>query len=769
MKRNIILTVALLFVTFAMQAAPITGTQAAKKAHAFLYGGNSNMKFAAGPVKMATPDDGIQPYYVFNIGDNGGFVIVSGDDAAYPVLGYSRNGHFDADNLPDNMKMWLDAYAADLKKIQKMNLPAYRAVGTRAENRPAIAKLVTSEWNQLYPYNMQCPKYPGDYERRPTGCVATAMAQVMYYHKWPVEATEEIPSYTFVDEPAWGGDGSERKEKALEPTVFDWDSMTDKYDYYSDNKSRQAVAELMNYVGHSVEMMYGVQASGAYSEMIAGALINRFGYKNTARIIYRDSYASQEEWDDIMYNELVENRPILYSGVTKDDAGHRFVCDGYENGFFHINWGWGGMSDGFFKLEILDPYNQGTGGAGTGMAFSEMQSAVIGVQKPVDNDAVYVDNVVANVGDQLNFNVVLKNFRKNYTSMQFDLKLPEGIEIPSDGVGAPKVSFVKARSEKGDHKIELNKIEGGSYRFVVYSPSNSCIKGKDGALINVAIKIPADINAGSYAAQVNNVVMCNTNMKGFDINGCEFNIEVKGDKLLLGDADDNGLVDDNDITSIMNNILYIDTTPINFKLADVDADGMLDIEDAMLTSDIILKDAGADRNIIATETDFNDAVAFTPYDNDLLLTLNNNTVYKAMQFDVTLPSGVAFTDNVSSTERTVGFENICKEIAQGKYRVVLFTRNAQNIEGNEGAVIRLTTDKIAEEAKITNIIMVTSDLRKMLLKDVAYKLPTGIDDITAETNGETEIYTLEGIRVNSDVERLEKGIYIINGKKVVIR
>ena len=759
----------MLFVALATHAAPITGRRAADKAKAFLYKA-SDMKFAKGPIMMATPDEGIQPYYIFNIGNDGGFVIVSGDDAAYPVLGYSSRGHIDLNNIPDNMKGWLDAYAADLKKIQKMNLPAYNASDTRAEIWEKIPHLLRSEWNQMYPYNLLCPKFEGDYDHRPTGCVATAMAQVMYYHKWPVEKTAPISAYKYRDEPSWGGDGQIKKLEKLEPIVFNWDAMTDKYDYYSSEESNMAVAELMQYAGHSVQMMYSVEASGAYSENIAGALMNKFGYKNTARIVYRDSYATQKEWDELMYNELLENRPILYSGVTKDGAGHQFVCDGYEDGFFHINWGWGGMSDGFFKLEILDPYNQGTGGAGTGMAFSEYQSAVIGVDKPVESDNLSVSDVQAEAGGVATIDVMLNNSRKNYTSMQFDLTLPEGVNIScNDNNASYMVNVVEERSEKKDHNVSVDRLSNGNYRFVLYSPTNSCFTALKGAVLNIELHFDATMNNGNYTAKIDDVLMCNTKLEGSNINGCEFAIKIGDTSSLLGDADDNGVVDDNDVELIINKILDFGNESINETLADIYADGALDIADVVLTSDIILQNIGANRNIVSTDIDENDALSFSPYYNELLLNMNNNTMYKAMQLDITLPSDISFTDEISFTDRVNEFECVLREITKGIYRVLLYSRNAMNISGNEGTIMRFRTDKLAVEAKIHNIVMVTSDLRKVLLKDVDYKMPTGIEDIKTDDIDNLTIYTLEGMRVNTSVDKLNKGIYIINGKKVVIR
>ena len=757
-----------LFLTLAVQAAPITGRQAAKKAMSFLYG-DSKMMFSRGNVVMATADNGIQPYYVFNIGSDEGFVIVSGDDAAYPVLGYSSTGHIDLSNLPVNMQSWLDGYAAALEKIQQQNLPARREIRTASDSWQPVDMLVTSQWNQLYPYNRDCPKYKGDYQRRPTGCVATAMAQVMYYHKWPAEETAPISAYEFVDEPAWGGDGSTRKEDRLDPTVFDWDSMKDVYDYYADENSEKAVAKLMKYVGHSVKMMYGVEASGAFSEDIAPALINSFGYKNTAHIVYRADYATQREWEEEMYAELIENRPILYSGVTKDNAGHQFVCDGYENGFFHINWGWGGMSDGFFKLDVLDPYNQGTGGAGTGMAFSEYQSAVIGIMKPVEEDGIYVDDVQAVIGEETQFDIVMKNSRKNYISMQFDLRLPEGVTIPSDGVGMPKVSFNKERSEKGDHTVTISQLSDGSYRFLVYSPTNSCIKGKDGAVVRVTVKVPADKQKGLYSAGISSVIACNNRLKGYDINPCDFNFSVVGERITLGDADDNGVVDAEDIKSIMGSILYIDGASVNIKNADVDADGMLDIEDAMLALDIIHQKAGEERNIEATELNYDDELMLKPTSRGLALNLINSTLYKAVQMDVTLPSGVMITDVLPSGSRIGGFTVQYREVSPGKFRVVIYSADSSNIKYNQGMVVELVTDKLAVEAKISNIVMVTSDLRKMLLADYDYDVPAGIDDVQFGGTHKDVIHTLGGIRVTGSADKLEKGIYIVNGKKIVVR
>ena len=526
MKRNILLSFLCLFAVITSQASPITCRQAADVASAFVTH-HSDMKFSAGPLTAAVPYSGIQPYYVFNIGTDGGFVIVSGDDATCQVLGYSYKGHFDAVNLPDNMRAWLDGYAHDISRIQKLNLPARSSDDVNTDSLAAVPALVTAEWDQKAPFNLQCPLSRDGKGHRPTGCVATAMAQVMYYHKWPQGETAQVKGYSYTDNKAYGGDGSVMTIDALEPAVFDWDSMLDKYEYEKyDEKSADAVAGLMKYVGHSVEMMYGVKASAAFSQDIAGALVHTFGYRNSAQHIYRADYATQEEWEKIIYREVYDNRPVIYSGVTVWGSGHQFVCDGYENTYFHINWGWSGQSNGFFKLSVLDPEHQGIGGAGTGSSFSQLQTAVIGVQKPFEDDMLYAGEVFVDNNEEVNLDVSLKNKRKNYTSLQFDIHLPEGISIAHGSDGLPKVSFNQSRSELGDHGVSISNITDGTYRVIIFSPHNSIITGSDGSLVSITVKASESIPEGSYVAEIDNVVTCDKELTTREILGSNFKINV---------------------------------------------------------------------------------------------------------------------------------------------------------------------------------------------------------------------------------------------------
>ncbi len=323
--------------------------------------------------------------YVFSMSDEGGFIIVSSDDSTIPILGFSENGKLDLENIPDNMRAWLQGYADEIAWLQQHDYgwnESRNTAPTRSgmHEKETIAPLVTARWSQRTPYNDMCPDYSAG-KRSVTGCVATAMAQVMDYHKWPTATTEAIPGYK---------DGYGVNHDPLEATTFDWDLMANSYSGGETSEQNAAVAELMQYCGYSVEMNYG-PSSGASIFKVAHALKDYFDYNSTTTYIARSFY-SNDKWEDIIYHELASNRPVLYGGQSTG-GGHAFVCDGYQyaNGtdFFHINWGWGGQSDEYYVLSVLDPYSgQGVGGSSSKGGFYFGQEAVIGIQKPSDEGVI---------------------------------------------------------------------------------------------------------------------------------------------------------------------------------------------------------------------------------------------------------------------------------------------------------------------------------------------------------------------------------------------
>lgn len=369
--------------------------------------------------------------YVFNMNDKGGFVIVSNDERATDILGYSESGQFDPDNMPDNMRAWLQGYADEIAWAQK-NIKEVSETNTktrartRAHATTTIAPMVTTEWDQLRPYNLKCTPLTNDYVIA-TGCAATAMAQVMYYTEkntarkafngTEAEFDDYFKTYTTttdkeneIESYPWDVNGV---SYTLGPipvnSVINWGKMTDKYTKSQtlDEESVDAVATLMMYCGYSIHMSYG-SSSSAYTSDIALALKNYFGYSETTTHLLRYKY-SYTDWVDMIYHELSQGRPVIYAGQAFDN-GHAFICDGYQykdnTDLFHINWGWSGNSDGYFVLSVLNPDDQGTGGSASNSAYTFGQEAIVGIQKDGDSGTLLNVNPLTSESISLTINSI---------------------------------------------------------------------------------------------------------------------------------------------------------------------------------------------------------------------------------------------------------------------------------------------------------------------------------------------------------------------------
>lgn len=315
-------------------------------------------------------------YYVFANGEDKGFTIVSGDDRMPEVVGYSAQGTYDPDHLPANyvgfMKAYQETVEALLKGDAQVSGGLAEARQWRAERAgtAAVAPLLGGiKWNQMAPYNNMCPSYNGT-NRAVTGCVATAMAQVMMYYQYPKELKATIKAYTAK---SYGIQIPEISSGA----TYDWDNMLPDYSK-SDYNSAQAdaVAKLMYHCGAAVEMNYGPSSGANVTPII---LATYFGYDADLMQDLTRTVFTLQQWMTLIDNELKAKRPILYSGQASD-GGHEFVCDGSDgNGLYHINWGWGGYQDGYFDLTILQPTK---GGAGSGSAvdgYNRDCSMIIGI------------------------------------------------------------------------------------------------------------------------------------------------------------------------------------------------------------------------------------------------------------------------------------------------------------------------------------------------------------------------------------------------------
>lgn len=303
------------------------------------------------------------PYYAFNL--EHGYVIVSGDDEMTELVGYAENGFFDAENVPPQMQLWLNGYAEYVAAVQSGKAKARKILLSDSPS-VVVEPLVTTKWNQDAPFNNFAPEYTDDNnntQRCATGCAATAMAQIMKFHNWPEQG---VGHYSY-EHQSFGTISSNFSEH-----VYDWTNMIDRYNNgeYS-NVQADAVALLMKDCGVSLNMNYG-PVSGASIYSYTPAFKNYFRY--SSRTVNR-SGCETAEFTKIITDELQEGRPIIYCG-TGEDGGHAFVVDGYDTNYFlHVNWGWGGYSDGYFDMNYMDPAGLGIGG-GSG-AFKWNQGIVL--------------------------------------------------------------------------------------------------------------------------------------------------------------------------------------------------------------------------------------------------------------------------------------------------------------------------------------------------------------------------------------------------------
>jgi hypothetical protein len=319
-------------------------------------------------------------YYIFNI-DSLGFIIVSGDDNVTPILGYSNEGTFNPSNIAQNTKKWLEEYKNQIRFVIENKIEATNEIKSNWEKlqsdkldnfieKSFVQPLIQTQWDQSPYYNSLCPA------NSVTGCVATAMAQIMKYWNYPATGS----GFHSYNHQTYG-----TLSANFGSTNYQWNSMPNNV-----NSTNPAVATLMYHCGVSVDMNYSPQSSGAYviensptpQACSEYALKTYFGYKNTLIGVKRVNY-NQTQWINLLKNELDASRPILYAGFGSG-SGHAFVCDGYDNNdWFHFNWGWGGMHDAYFQINALNPLGVGTGGGSGG--YNTGHQAVIGIEPPAVN------------------------------------------------------------------------------------------------------------------------------------------------------------------------------------------------------------------------------------------------------------------------------------------------------------------------------------------------------------------------------------------------
>ena len=415
-------------------AGQITEEQALQKARRYMKG--KQLAKAMTPNKSRGDVATENAYYVFNAEQNGGFVVIAGNDLMPEVLGYAERGHFDLAGAPDNVRWLFDHYAKVAQSLK--DVPANRSARTRAgEARAELIPLMNTQWDQDGRYQAQCPEING--KKALTGCVATAMAQVVNFFQWPLNDVRPAVGYTFKN------DKDQQVELPNLPArQFNWFNMTD-----------DDIAWLMRYCGQAVVMQYGLEESKAPSSAMPGALISVFNFSKGAEEVSSAEF-TDEEWEASLYHEIELGRPVIYNGFS-GETGHSFVLHGYKNGQFYVNWGWGGRLDGYFTLTNLNP---------NGKNYSEKQTAVIGLQPYSNNNISYEEKT------EIGFYEVHVDKQGQLASL-----LPEDIRYRisrlkvTGEVGGKDIDVIRSMASYGDdlsferrlHKLDLSeaRIVGG--------------------------------------------------------------------------------------------------------------------------------------------------------------------------------------------------------------------------------------------------------------------------------------------------------------------
>lgn len=441
-----------------LQAKRITQWQAQQQAYSFW--GKQMPQKAKAKSRAATTASRSDAYYVFN-NDAGGFVIIAGDDAVTPVLGYTSTGSFDAENLPDGLKDLLKSYERQIAALgdnYAANQTATRA-GFTGEKL-----LNTAKWNQGNPFN----KYtPNNYV---TGCVATAGAIVMKHHGYPAKGTGSH-SYTC-------------NGKTLTANFehdYDWASMPAKYDGTND-AAFDGVARLMADLGVAVEMQYAKNGSGAYIGNMISALQKYFGYSKLTYLASIDDMEA-EAWNAKLRGEIDANRPILYSASDASAGGHSFIIDGYKDESFSVNWGWGGYCNGFYQIGALNPESAGKP---TGDKYNLGQTAVIGLQPSDGTEKVSTMGFLKVAGQLQALNMNVTDVKKGQRGAIFSV--PLGNTGDHSFTGEVVVALMNAKGEM--REIVTSK----PFKLTDFAP------GYYNSSLSFSIESKVDAEPGDYLA-----------------------------------------------------------------------------------------------------------------------------------------------------------------------------------------------------------------------------------------------------------------------------
>lgn len=800
--------------TLALLAAPLTPEQALRRVQ-----GNSALKM---PSKSGTSmklsfsmqtQKGEPAVYIFDRPASSGYLIVSADDTATPLLGYADSGSFDANNMPPQLEWWLSEYAS---QIDYASANGIKNTYAPIANKKEIAPLVETKWNQGTPYNNLCPSVNN--VKCPSGCVATAMAQVMKFWNYPDVGTGRVTATL----PS-GGTGEGFINLAQKP--FDWNNMIDSYSGYDyTNEQGNAVATLMQAAGYAAKMNYAPGGSGALSINAAISLSKNFKYNPNIQYLQR-LYFNTSEWNEIVYNELAAGRPILYGGQSTS-VGHEFVCDGYDgNGYFHFNWGWGGMSDGYFILDALNPNSVGTGG-GAGGGYNSRQDIIIGIQPSSVETDVYLTqfgnlsasasgsnislalNYNGNVGNWVNAGISAVKVRMGAEIVSVDnpeIK-PQYVRLFSNDIDIPALTLngynISYQGIKGNATVSIPSIlPNGKYKVTVCTQDANKTDAPwtpvcttNGAYNFVYVtKNGSSCSVENFNETELSIVSAEPTTQVYYENACRFRLSVKNNSNL-------------ELSGGFYPVLYDGNTPaflgegITMSLAPGESDNV-----EFVTTFELLKGVSAPTETKEYTLRFSKNASGSAFYNwskplsmGLLLrapsfntsnyciegaptreeTINGQT---RTAFVVPDPSEIPFAATITNTGTFFGspvYTLIFNSTLSGYNLTSLAMGPTAILNRGESATVTGSADFTeAEDGEAYAAALfyinggkLTQHNGSQILYFIVDSTASAVNDIESDnTTSDNEIYNLQGIPVGKDINLLPAGIYIRNGKKILKR
>lgn len=726
---------------------------------------------ASEPV-MTVGSAGTPALYVFNKPD-GGWMIVSADDVAAPVIGFSDSGAFDPVNIPDNLRGWLELCSEEILSASAAGAEPYVRTASRADSREQINPLVGTWWDQGSPYNNFCPLSSG--RSTYTGCVATAMAQIMKYHNWPDKAGDNA-SFSY----SWNGETISADFSNFE---FDWANMSANYYYgYTYTQAQtDAVAKLMQACGYSLRMRYGSDASAAYSEQVGNALVTYFRYDAGIHNEFRNYYSSSE-WENMIYENLKNVGPMVYWG-----GAHCFVCDGYRpDGYFHFNWGWSGMSDGYFLLSMLKPTNLGTG-AGNG-DYTNNQGALLGIKPSDGTDSPrkytfcideltqaypgsgtyfnilgsFVNRSPYTVTGQFVYQIYNADGTQKVTSVTVDAQVPRnwGIDIVT-GMTRSATQMQGRISGLADGTYRLYPavlVDGVEYPF--QSPATIAgyvlITSSNGKITDATIPSPGELVA-----------------ENLDTNGDFFvgsDIKISGTARFTGDGDTNATVKavllnaDMSVRAYSNENYTLNFTPESTDFEFISSwfyDKGLAVEPGEYKFGIAISENGLFKVLGSCPVTVNARVPKPTFKTPVTVSVDNADAVDPMNIKINLSveglTGVVYRDFRLSVFKVGVFgaaevnETLPIYVSAGQTTTESITISMRGAIPGERYFVHALVDNAGRTEYVTD-----TDVNKRVYFTIGNQ--SGISDVEVDEDAPVEYFNLQGMPVSAD--NLTPGVYI---------